>query len=553
MATNLVRFVYVPGAVTADQIAAFDANTIYFVGATGAGKGGKLYKGPRLYDAGAEEAAADIAALEAYVGEIPAGATATDIVAYIQEAVNAGVVTAEAYTDTLDNSLAAVAKSGAAADVSIADANSKITATTVEGAIEELYDSINEGGINAAVTLESSSGSGDTLTVYSLYQGVTQEDSAAQKLAKKIGDINIPKDYLVKSAVIEVVDTADTPYTGALVGDKYIDFVINTQDTADGTGTEQHIYIALNDLVAVMDGSEGTEITVEIDSHNVISATVNSISGTKVVYEVGTGGAPDKSVNAKIAELEDALGDGIAALDGSAAIASVANGIVTIKGGISEVDGIVSNDSSTDITLAKVATTGAAIDVSYGASTVKDALDTIGAIPGTSQATTVVGYVDEQVSAGVAALDADVDAALSASDTDPEAVAVVSGVTQVDGVITGVDSAAADAAGAATRAKAVIIGTSGDAATANTIYGAKAYADAAVTTAVENLDADFDAALGVADTDTNAVAVVTGVTQVDGEITGIDEVAVDRAGAATTAEANAKNYTDTCLQWGSLS
>lgn len=553
MATNLVKFVYVPNTVTADQIAAFDANTIYFVGATGSGKGGKLYKGSRLYDAGAEGAIADIAALEAYVGEIPSGATATDIVGYIEEAVAAGVVTAEAYTDTLDNSLAAVAKSGTASDVAVVDSGNVFNSTNVEDALGELNTKIDNATTAGAVTLESASGSGDTLTVYSLYQGVTLQDSAAQKAAKKIGDINIPKDYLVKSAVIEVVETADTPYAGALVGDKYIDFVINTQDTADGTGTEQHIYIALNDLVAVMDGSEGTEITVDIDSHNVISATVNTISGDKVIYEVGTGGANDITVNDKLDALEQALGDGIDALDGSATIATVSNGVVTLKGGISEVNGVIDNDNSADIVLAKVATTGAAIDVSYGqSSTVKAALDTIGTIPGTSEATTVVGYVDEQVSAGVAALDADVDATLGAGDTDPEAVAAVAGVTEVDGVVTSVDSVAVDAAGAATRAKAAVIGSSNDVASASTIYGAKAYADAAVGTAVSALDADLDAALTVSDTDTNAVAVVTGVTEVDGVITGIDSVAVDRAGAATTAEANAKSYTDTCLQWGSL-
>ena len=32
--------------------------------------------------------------------------------------------------------------------------------------------------------------------------------------------INIPKDFLVKSATLEVVDTADEPYSGAAVGDK---------------------------------------------------------------------------------------------------------------------------------------------------------------------------------------------------------------------------------------------------------------------------------------------------------------------------------------------
>ena len=57
----------------------------------------------------------------------------------------------------------------------------------------------------------------------------------------------------------------------------------------------------------------------------------------------------------------------VAALDGSATIASVSEGVVTLKAGITEADGVVSNNSDTDITLAKVATTGAATDVSYSA------------------------------------------------------------------------------------------------------------------------------------------------------------------------------------------
>ena len=545
MADNLVKFVYAASA-TAEQIAAFDPNTIYFVGASGAGEGGKLYKGPRLYDSGAVAAAADIAALETYVGEIPSGATASDIVGYIEEAMTA----AEAYADSAvaaeDALLATVAKSGA--DVSIADAGDKLTSTTVEAALAELYDGIQTGGEGSVVTMESASGAGDTLTVYSLYQGVTASDDAAAKLAKKIGDINIPKDYLVRSATIEVVETADEPYSGAEVGDKYIDFVINTKD--GDTGTPQHIYIALDDLVAVMSGGTTSEITVAIDSHNEITATVNKISGDKVIYAEGTGGAADVTVNDKLDALEDAIGDGIDALDGSATIATVNQGVVTLKGGIEEVDGVVANDSSADITLAKVATTGAAIDVSYGASTVKAALDTIGTIPGTSSATTVVDYVDEQVSGTVAGLDADVDAAaVPASGYDAYAVGVVSGVTEVDGVITGVDTAYVDAAGSAMAVQATVIGQSSDAASADTINGAKAYAANAVSTAVEALDADKDATGTALHSGT---FVMSGVTQVDGLITSVDSVEVEAAGAAAAAEAAAKAYTDSCLVWQSL-
>lgn len=50
-------------------------------------------------------------------------------------------------------------------------------------------------------------------------------------------------------------------------------------------------------------------------------------------------------------------------LDGTATIASVSNNVVTLKAGISETDGIISNSSGTDITLHKIATTGSPNDI----------------------------------------------------------------------------------------------------------------------------------------------------------------------------------------------
>lgn len=53
----------------------------------------------------------------------------------------------------------------------------------------------------------------------------------------------------------------------------------------------------------------------------------------------------------------------IAKLDGSAVIASNVDGVVTIKAGVSEEDGKISNATGDDIVLSKVATTGKAADV----------------------------------------------------------------------------------------------------------------------------------------------------------------------------------------------
>ena len=61
--------------------------------------------------------------------------------------------------------------------------------------------------------------------------------------------------------------------------------------------------------------------------------------------------------------LADYLAAEVAKLDGSAVIASNVDGVVTIKAGVSEEDGKISNAAGADIVLKKVATTGKAADV----------------------------------------------------------------------------------------------------------------------------------------------------------------------------------------------
>ena len=103
--------------------------------------------------------------------------------------------------------------------------------------------------------------------------------------------------------------------------------------------------------------------------------------------------------------------------------------------------------------------------------------------------------VSTQISTAIADLNADLDASGTAANGG---IFVVSGVTEVDGKITAVDSVEVDAAGAATTAKNQVIGASGDAASANTVFGAKAYADAAATAATEPIPtSDLNTLLGI--------------------------------------------------------
>lgn len=89
--------------------------------------------------------------------------------------------------------------------------------------------------------------------------------------------INVPKDYLVKSATIEVVETEGQPYTEAKIGDKYIDFVVNVK-AGEGEGTESHIYLPVNELVDVYTAGDG----IEISDANVVSAKVVAENGLSV-------------------------------------------------------------------------------------------------------------------------------------------------------------------------------------------------------------------------------------------------------------------------------
>ena len=83
--------------------------------------------------------------------------------------------------------------------------------------------------------------------------------------------INIPKDFLVKSGEVKTVTTVNIPVNGYKVGQKYLDFVVNTKSD---DGNESHIYILVEDLVDVYTGSTGEQIAVAVGGNNTISASL---------------------------------------------------------------------------------------------------------------------------------------------------------------------------------------------------------------------------------------------------------------------------------------
>lgn len=82
-----------------------------------------------------------------------------------------------------------------------------------------------------------------------------------KKDGTKVGDsINIPKDFLVKSASVKICAEAGVPScTPALaVGDPYMDFVINTKD---GSGSDEHLYINCKSFVDVYTAGTGLSLS----------------------------------------------------------------------------------------------------------------------------------------------------------------------------------------------------------------------------------------------------------------------------------------------------
>lgn len=138
------------------------------------------------------------------------------------------------------------------------DTVANIDTTALETSITELETKVDSIAIPEYTMVEVTTTSGYAKT-YSLTKDGTE-----------VGvKINIPKDLVISSGTVAEVTTVDTPYTGAAVGDKYLDLVLN--DSA-----EDHIYIPVKDLVDVYTGVDGSKLTVTINSDNSIEATIKS-------------------------------------------------------------------------------------------------------------------------------------------------------------------------------------------------------------------------------------------------------------------------------------
>ena len=266
-------------------------------------------------------AQSDVDALEGLVGTLPESAIAKTVTGYIDEA--AGKVATD--LTALDGSLAAVAKSGAAADVSIADEGGKITATTVEGALAELAEAISATSTTGAVTCEKSSPDG-VAARYIFKQGGVEIPNAV---------VDIPKDMVVESGEV-VTNPAGKP------AGTYIVLTLANKE-------ESKLYINVTDLIEYVTGGETDEIAVAVNAKHVATATVKKIAATKIIYKPSVGEAPEVSVAAALNDIYDQIGEG----GGVAAQISAA-----IAGLDATVNQVGTGENGTGLTLQVIETDG---------------------------------------------------------------------------------------------------------------------------------------------------------------------------------------------------
>lgn len=340
--------------------------------------------------------------------------TLPDTSNFIEKIANATAgdfVTVTATGDLVDAGATIAAKK-----ITIADAGGLITATDVEGALQELASASAGGVASKSIWVEDeSAGQSDYAKVYKIYQCATQAEEGVGTLK---GTINIPKDLFIKTASVETVVTPDVPYAGAQVGDKYIDIEVQNQ--------QAHLYVPCNALVDEYTAQQSaTQIQLAIDANNEISATI--VAGSVTATEL----ASDAVTTAKIA-------------DSNVTTAKIADDAVTAD--------------KVAIAVHTETQTAGADGVSISVSTTDGQ---VSAVSASIAANTYDAY--GTAASTVASAIADLDSDLDASGTPQHSgVFVVSGVTEVDGVLTAVDSVEVESAGTTATAIAALDSSTSD-------------------------------------------------------------------------------------------
>ena len=265
--------------------------------------------------------------------------------------------------------------------------------------IHEIEEAIGSLDGSAAVA----SVSNDIVTIK---KNIIQNDGKIENESGPGTDITLSKVAVTGNAEDVTIDpvggsgTGIDGFTSTNVQDAYEEIVTaiieNEQVTeravesiADAAGLNSNLeYVAPSGATYINQATDISNALSLLDaaisqtaSGGVIDVTINgtSIKGTNGTASIAVDGTYNATSN-KIAS-QSTVTTAINALDGTAVIASKTGNVVTIKSGITETDGVISNNSNADIVLEEVASTGAAADVSIAdaqnkitATNVEDAL-----------------------------------------------------------------------------------------------------------------------------------------------------------------------------------
>lgn len=213
---------------------------------------------------------------------------------------SATIAGAKKYTDALNAELKAIAKSGKAEDVTVADVEGKLEATNVEDALKEIISKISGAQEAGAVSVVKDENAGEYAAVYHVQQN-----------GINVGvPINVPKDYLVKSAEIKECVEEGVPAANLHVGDKYIDFVINS---VNGSGNEDHIYLRVQDLIDDFTvAADATEVQLALTAERELSASLvdGGVSTNKLADKAVTLAKLSEELQTWKAGIDTAIGQG---------------------------------------------------------------------------------------------------------------------------------------------------------------------------------------------------------------------------------------------------
>ena len=269
-----------------------------------------------------------------------------------------GVVDNDSGTDIV---LEEVAVTGAAADVSVADASGYFTSTDVEGVLAELAQASSGGVSSKTVYITETAGqSGDAFSKrYGIYQGANGS-SSSPVVGEKLADIDIPKDMFVEEgSVVDITYSEGHLYDGVTDVTELIKGAGGTATAADAgkyikliiaNATSSTLYIAAADLVDIYTAEQNaSQVQIAIDNNNVISATIvaGSIDTTELADgAVTTAKLDDEAVTT--AKIDDEAVTTAKIDDEAVTLGKLASGVQTSLGlADSAVQSVTASDPTT--------------------------------------------------------------------------------------------------------------------------------------------------------------------------------------------------------------